>query len=415
MSVPAIVLLGCWAVMVEVPDQCGSCKEQPHTKDIGECTLCKGMTLSGSFQLCMPCSGKLKECERCRKPLAGAPSGKIDGSRDGTYASGPWEYRYTVTLKGTRSEGYHGKLLHSGGPVAEPADVNDHYAMPWGLLYWVGQPMTLFGGHGWMPSPLPSKPVGKLLAEPKPTRMTVLVKVLVANPQGGKPIEEAWIREGLDGMGVKNPAMGRDWFPLGWEGVVFADTKMFGRASVRLRRSGADRPLVVETRNFDRPGTVMELLRQEGATKLIKHTLSNRMQDLDLYLALRVGLVPGAEQKWMEVGAESEGKTVEVRGVEQVILLLPGDKASGYSWSVKSVAGGSVKAGGSAEYVPNPNPSGVPGSGGIFEVPLRVAGAGKAEVVLEYGRSWQKDQPEEKTFRVTLDVCEGSAGGLLEK
>ncbi len=405
MSFAAVVLSGCWAVMGEVPDQCGSCKAQAHTKDIWECTLCKGMTMSGSFRLCMACSGKLKECEWCRKPLGG----KIDESRDGTYASGPWEYRFSIAQKGTRSEGYHGKLLCSGSPVPEPAGLNDHYATPWGPLYWVGRPVTLFGGHGWMPRPRTSRPAGKPLPEPK--RMTVLVKVLAAGVQGGKPIEEEWIRKELGGLGVKDPCMGRDWFPLGWEGVVFEDTKRFGRASVRLRRSGADKPLAVETRNFDRPGIATELPRQEGATKLIRHTLSSGMEDRDLYLALRVGSVPGAEQKWMEVGAESEGKTVEVRGVEQVILLLPGDKASGCSWSVKSIDGPSVQAGGATEYVP---PSAA-GGGGIFEVPLQVAGAGKAEVVLEYGRSWQKDKPAEKAFRVTLDVLDAMVGGLLEK
>jgi predicted secreted protein len=400
-------LVGLWAMAGAAPDRCDRCKAQPHTKDIGECALCKGMTQSGQFPLCMDCSRKLKECERCRKPLAGAQAGKIDEARDGTYESGPWEYRYSVSLKGTRSEGYHGTLLHSGGPVPEPAGENDHYATPWGPLYWVGRPAQLFGGHGWMPRPRPSRPEGQRLPEPRPARMTVLVKVLTGGARGGKPVEEAWIRDGLAGMGVKEPAVARDWFPLGWDSVVLEDTKRYGRAVVRLRRSGADKPLVVETRNFDQPGLLTELPRQDGATKLVKHTVSSGVQSLDLFLALRAGTVPGAEPRWMDVGAESEGKSVEVRDVEQVILRLPGDAASGCSWSVKSIEGGSVKAGGGAEYVPGP--------AGIFEVPLRVAGTGKAEVVLEYGRSWEKDKPAEKTFRVTLEVCHKLPGGLLEK
>lgn len=398
-------LVGFWAVTGTVPSQCDSCKAKPHTKDIGECSLCKGMTLSGQFQLCMDCSRKLGECERCRKPLAGAQAAKIDESRDGTYESGPWEYRYSVTLKGTRSEGYHGTLLHSGGAVAEPAAVNDFHSTPWGPLYWVGRPTPLFGGHGWMPRPVPSRPAGQPL--PEPSRLTVLVKVLTGGVAGGKPVEEAWIREGLEGMSVENAGVARDWFPLGWESAVLEDTKRHGRASIRLRRSGADKPFVVETRNFDKPGLLTELPRQEGTTKLLRHTVSNGLESLDLFLALRVGPTPGAEPRGMEIGAESEGKTVEILDIDRVVLRLPGEAASGCSWSVKSIQGGSVRAGGNAEYVPGPP--------GMFEVPLRVAGPGKAEVVLEYGRSWERDKPAEKTFQVTLDVRGKLPGGLPEK
>jgi len=140
----------------------------------------------------------------------------------------------------------------------------------------------------------------------------------------GKPIDEAWILEGLKGLGVKDPGVERDWFTLGWESAILHDTKMYGRGSIRLRRPGGGGPLVVEMRNFDLPGGRTELPRQEGATKLVAHTLSSGIDDLVLYLALRVVPVPGTEEKWMEIGAESEGKTVEVLGADRVVLELPG-------------------------------------------------------------------------------------------
>lgn len=391
-----------------VADQCESCKVLTHTKDIGTCKLCQGMTTSGDFQLCMECSRKHGECERCLKPL----TGQIDESKDGTYTSGPWEYRYAITQKDTRSEGRHGTLLYLGRDMPEPAAINDHYKTPWGLLYWVGQPVVAFGGHGWMTKPLPSKPVGGLLPEPKASRMTVFVKVLVGDrsPKDKQPEIEPWISDELRRLGVKEALVKRDWFPLGWESVLLHDTKMYGRAVVRLRRSAADKPLMVEVRNSDDPGKMTELARKDGTTQVIQHAVTSGMGELNLYLALRVGLDLGVDDKTAEIGPESDGKTVEVRGVDLVIVRLPGDIKTGLGWSVKSLEGAGVQPGGAVEYCPNAEPALLP-MGGIFEVPLRVVGTGKSEVVLEYLRSWEKDKPAEKSFHVTLDVRDAAAGG----
>jgi hypothetical protein len=160
---PALLL----AAMPAFAEQCPDCRRMVHTKDIGTCTLCAGHTQSGQFPLCMDCSDRLRECERCRKALpAAAP--KLDGSADQTFTAGRWTYRHETFNQGTRSEGYKGTLTFAGRPLPAPAAVNDHVRTPWGLLYWVGDPGTAFGDHGWMLRPKPSRPLGKPVAPPLP-------------------------------------------------------------------------------------------------------------------------------------------------------------------------------------------------------------------------------------------------------
>lgn len=163
-----LVLVAALAVQAAL---CPECKDRAYTKDIGVCTKCKdGVTTSGAFKLCMKCSSQLQQCQHCLKPLKGAatkPTTRpIDPKEDGDYTEGAWQYRYKVSGKGTRSEGYYGELLHSGKAVAAPESINDFHVTPWGPMYWVGESILQFGGHGWMPKPKVSAKPGKQLPEP---------------------------------------------------------------------------------------------------------------------------------------------------------------------------------------------------------------------------------------------------------
>lgn len=98
--------------------------------------------------------------------VEGPASPGFDYQSDHVFASPPWEYRYTVGARGTRSEGYYGVLLYDGIEVPAPASVNDYYQTPWGPMYWVGDPGTLFGDHGWMAHLRESEPMGVPLPDP---------------------------------------------------------------------------------------------------------------------------------------------------------------------------------------------------------------------------------------------------------
>jgi hypothetical protein len=93
----------------------------------------------------------------CNSPESTAPQVPVEAAiEEGTQQIGPWQYEYVVGAKGTRSEGYYGKLYYQGQEVPVPDSINRYYETPWGRLYWVGAPAVLWGDHGWMPRPNPS-------------------------------------------------------------------------------------------------------------------------------------------------------------------------------------------------------------------------------------------------------------------
>lgn len=241
---------------------------------------------------------------------------QLDTTQDGTHQSGPWAYEYTISLKGSRSEGYHGKLSYNGIEVPEPANLNDLYNTPWGPLYWVGRPVVLFGGHGWMSKPLPSGPKGETLMDPGklaglvfPVRIKVLASEELATPD--RIEKDSKVLAALEDFDVKEAHVQRDWFSLKQNWVSLHDTKRWGHLEVRVAQSDPNRPLALEFRNTagldvttssrninfaellaaPRPTgpKFIELPPQVGAARTVKCTLNPVIGDpLDLYLICRV-------------------------------------------------------------------------------------------------------------------------------
>jgi hypothetical protein len=267
---------------------CPACSHRVFTKDIGACKLCGGFTSSGAFQLCMDCSDRLQECEACRKALPPAAP-KLDEPARGLHKYGRWTYELSVSNEGSKSEGLHGKLSHAGRPLPEPARINDHVRSPWGLMYWAGNPAVPFGGHGWMLKPKPSHPMGQLLPLSRPVQ--VRVKVLAA--ERGAPPEEEWIRQMMKGMQIpQGVGSGNQWHTLTREPITIMGSKHFGEVYLALVDPGGEAPLRLEITGA-RPATV-ELPREPGTRRLIKHTSSDSDAALEFYFAVEV--VPAAAQ-----------------------------------------------------------------------------------------------------------------------
>lgn len=168
--VPACALIFALAALpAQAEDLCEACRKLPQTKDMATCKTCGGMTNSGSFHHCMGCAERTMTCQRCEADLAPAEPAKALET-PGTHTRRRWTYVRTVTNEGTRSEGHHGELSFAGQALPEPG-LNDWVATPWGRLYWVGRPAVLFGGHGWMPRPKPSQPLGKKVVPPLPAQV----------------------------------------------------------------------------------------------------------------------------------------------------------------------------------------------------------------------------------------------------
>lgn len=264
---------------------CPLCKGLPQTKDIGACKVCGQMTASGSFELCMACSERLQECERCRKTLPPAAPA-VKGTEDGQYTYGRWSYTFEVRNKGSRSEGYHGTLAY-GGRVLPAPRINDYAHTPWGPMYWVGEPMVLFGGHGWMPRPVASRPTGRRVAPPDPLAdLVVRVKVIAA--ERGAPPAEDWIRDSLQAMQVPYGfGSGEQWHVLGKEPMTIIDSRHFGQVFLSLPDAVGEGPFRVQVTGTQ-PAAI-EIPRLLGARKIAHHASSSSIAARDFYFAFEVG------------------------------------------------------------------------------------------------------------------------------
>ena len=360
--------------------------------------------------------------------LAMAGATQTDISKEGVYQSGLWRYESSVSNRGSKSEGYHGRLLYNGDVLPEPAAVNDYYQTPWGPMYWVGKPIVLWGSHGWMPSPVSREPAGQALSVPSAgQKLVVYAEVLAAEGLATPDRLEAraWVLSDLKGFGVKKGHVQCDWLRLNKESVTIHDTKRWGTAQMRLAETAADKPFVIEIIGL---GTLLltppkqdstpadwtlpafspkatqtvELPRHAGATRLVKYALQGLPFDdaLDLYLAVRVEDLGGI----LVVGPEANGKTVAVKDVDTVMIRLPGDTAKDSFWSVKSVRGKAVEALGGMEYEEDAaNAFGV-ALGGTFKAFFRVQQKGRTTVALECRQLTEAAKAANKSFKVTLDV-----------
>jgi hypothetical protein len=353
---------------------------------------------------------------------------QIDVAKNGVYQSGLWRYEYSVSSPGSKSEGYHGKLLYNGDVLPAPAAVNDYYQTPWGPVYWVGEPIVLWGGHGWMPSSKSGEPAGQALpVPPGGQKLAVYAEVLAAEGLATPDRLEtrAWVLSDLKGFGVKEGHVQCDWLHLSKEPVTIHDTKRWGTAQMRLAETGADKPFAVEiigrgtllvappkqdSAAADSTAPVfgpqatqtVELPRQAGATRLVKYGLQGLPFDdaLNLYLAFRVEDLG----RILVVGPEANGKTVSVKDVDTVMIRLPGGAAKDSFWSIKSVRGKAVETLGGVEYEEDPaNAFGVSLSG-TFKAFFRVQQKGRTTVALECRPLTEEAKAADKSFKVTLNV-----------
>ena len=352
-------------------------------------------------------------CAGTRPALAAPPverprADPLDLTTTAEYISGRWEYRFTVTAPGSKSEGYRGELFFDGKPVEEPSE-GDFYRTPWGDVSWRGDPVTPAGEHGWMPR---DKGVTSGRAIVEPWRASgapiVMMMVLVPGPKQPRVAVDRWIETELSKLGAKELKVQREWFPLTDQAFVLHDTKIYGTLTARQAQPRDEASLAILLDGSD--SSRIELARRDGATQLVRHTMRSNLESLDLYLALRVERAAPAWPRPLDIGPESNGKVVTVRGAHEVVLALPGDLANGKVWTLESIGGssphgGAAKVAGAPQFVAGP-PTKTSARPGTFEILLRVFELGTADVLLTYRDPRLEDAPAEQTFRVTLKVVE---------
>ena len=185
---------------------------------------------------------------------APSPPSQAPVFKEGTHRAGPWQYEYSVANKGTRSEGYYGRLFYREQELATPGHVNDYYKTPWGPIYWVGKPPLMFGNHGWMASPLAREPVGQALADPATLAdktFAVRLKLLTADELGTPDGREhdRTVLDALKAFGLQQAHVQKDWFPAGHEWVTLHNTKRWGSLELRLADPDPNGTLAIMVRS----------------------------------------------------------------------------------------------------------------------------------------------------------------------
>jgi len=341
-------------------------------------------------------------------PPPGQIAPTLDLSQPGAHRSGRWEYRLIVVAPGSKSEGYRGELYVDGTKVRDGI-VGDYYLTPWGAIGWVGDPVTLWGEHGWMPRDSGST-FGRQLEPPAAASPPVVMALVLGAGSDGIPLRvDAWVREGMSALAQPSFHIEHPWLVLTEDAHVVHDTKMDGTLAIRLEpaRDGDGLSVLLDGSSPTR----VALARVDGATRVVKHTLDAGLDPLDLWIALRVERAGVGWPAPLEIGPEADGRTVVVRDVAQVLVTLPGDRDSGLVWIVKSLDGTALARVGEPRFTPAIPPT--PGRGGTYDNAFDVIGTGTVELALGLRRPWQDGVAPAKPFRITLEVARRPPPGAM--
>ncbi len=112
-------------------------------------------------------------------------------------------------------------------------------------------------------------------------------------------------------------------------------------------------------------------------------------------------LPPGLE---VPLGETDNGKKLSVKLDQVLVVTLPGNVTTGYSWEIADLDGDALRQLGEIAYQQKSAPPGMVGVGGNFVCRLQAVKPGKATVKLVYKRPWEKQAPPEKTFTVEVTV-----------
>ncbi len=99
-----------------------------------------------------------------------------------------------------------------------------------------------------------------------------------------------------------------------------------------------------------------------------------------------------------------DGKTVEVQPGGTLIVALPSNPSTGFSWSVTAPEPGNVELVGEPTYVPPGSTSPVVGAAGTQVFTFRPFEAGTDTLTMGYARSFEPGVAPAETFSVTITV-----------
>ncbi|MBP1632500.1 MAG: inhibitor of cysteine peptidase [Acidobacteria bacterium] len=117
--------------------------------------------------------------------------------------------------------------------------------------------------------------------------------------------------------------------------------------------------------------------------------------------AMLLGWTPWAADDGLRLGAEDDGRRVEVAAGEQITLRLEGNPTTGWAWQVTAVDPAVLAPAGEPDYESS---SDADGAGGTYTFRFEAVAAGETQLVLEYAPTWGAPEAVPQVFRVTVAV-----------
>jgi inhibitor of cysteine peptidase len=109
--------------------------------------------------------------------------------------------------------------------------------------------------------------------------------------------------------------------------------------------------------------------------------------------------------KMLRANESDNGRTVKLAAGESLEIALSENPTTGYRWQhAKQAAEDDSSPCSFATDAFEPDRAGMPGAGGVHRWQLHAVEPGVCKIELEYRRSWEKDKPPERTFRIHVEV-----------
>ncbi|WP_174184738.1 protease inhibitor I42 family protein [Nocardia barduliensis] len=89
---------------------------------------------------------------------------------------------------------------------------------------------------------------------------------------------------------------------------------------------------------------------------------------------------------------------------QRLVVALPANPSTGYSWSIARIDSSVVKQDGAADYEPDSAEPVAPGAGGTAVWNFVGVAAGVTTLQMEYARPWDQGLTPARTFSLTIEV-----------
>ena len=111
-----------------------------------------------------------------------------------------------------------------------------------------------------------------------------------------------------------------------------------------------------------------------------------------------------AYPRQVQITDADDGSTVKLADGGELIVALPSNLTTGFSWSVSEATAPGLELQGEPRYVPPGSTSPVAGAAGTQVFTFEATAPGSAGLVLEYKRPFEPGVAPEETFSVTVEV-----------